>query len=602
MTPLHEKPPSPSPLLALVCLAIVHRHCSPWLALPLAQAARAQRVSPERVSRLATRAVVAFDPIIATFTRRGRPPGELATDTQATELALYRALLDVATSILRRLSARTRWLRPLVIGAWLQLRDTHPQLTQERFCQVLGQSPRTLRQWLRESTRNDSQKPLEPGLTKPPPNKPRTRGLRRPRFGFDTVLPDTQYAADTTDLRAFGVSLKLIAAQNVGGRDRDLLDSVLVDDHESAEHVVTALAEALADKPGAQLLHDQGTPYMSERVRACLEQVEVEQVPQREGDPQGKATIERAFGSAKDLARPLLRLTNALADKLPVLKRPDLASAASRLVLTTVLRAYQAGARACRRAEQQRGGLSEQQLAQAAERQRDDARATERSKRLLLTHLHALYDFARPIQRFVRDLRRYPLEVLQDADRAFRSQAHRDDIRDRASYFGAIVRTCFDAWRTERTRQQHELLQRDQRARGDAFVQAQQRAWRADPIQWLRDALDGLAAQWMPATGSLFAGGQGAALAWLEKSLELIAQGPAPRPIALGVLYDFRRANVDRIGPQGLDAIEKILLRELDRNAPLLDPTLHYTVQDGPANMRIPGLQRHPGPDLPLRI
>ena len=86
----------------------------------------------------------------------------------------------------------------------------------------------------------DERAPVSP--VAPPPEKKRPKKLspRRPRFGFDVTLPDTQVATDTTDLEAFGVSLKLVAAQDVGGRDQDLFDSIIVDNRESADHVVRA--------------------------------------------------------------------------------------------------------------------------------------------------------------------------------------------------------------------------------------------------------------------------------------------------------------------------------------------------------------------------
>ena len=71
--------------------------------------------------------------------------------------------------------------------------------------------------------RNQTHNATEPGKGKDQDrkalkNNTRDRGPRRPRFGFDVVLPQTQIGADTTDLNAFGVPLKLVAAQDIGGR------------------------------------------------------------------------------------------------------------------------------------------------------------------------------------------------------------------------------------------------------------------------------------------------------------------------------------------------------------------------------------------------
>jgi len=94
------------------------------------------------------------------------------------------------------------------------------------------------------------------------------------------TLPETQYAADTTDLCAFGVPLKLVAAQDIGGRDEMLFGAVIVDESESAAHVVQVLAEALAGYSGAQVLTDQGTPYMAEAMKRAMDELTIEHAPQ----------------------------------------------------------------------------------------------------------------------------------------------------------------------------------------------------------------------------------------------------------------------------------------------------------------------------------
>ncbi|MDH5674285.1 MAG: hypothetical protein OEZ06_19180 [Myxococcales bacterium] len=60
----------------------------------------------------------------------------------------------------------------------------------------------------------------------------------------------------------------MVAAQDVGGRERDPLDAVKVDSTESAEHVAKVRTEALRDKAGTRLLTDRGSPYMARRVAA----------------------------------------------------------------------------------------------------------------------------------------------------------------------------------------------------------------------------------------------------------------------------------------------------------------------------------------------
>jgi hypothetical protein len=566
MTASHTSPKKPTPLLALICLAIVQRLRPNWLAVPLTQAAAQERVNPERLSRLATRALGTFESIIGKLTRKGRPPADRAGENAATELALTRGLLEVATSILAYVPLRRAAVRALLVGAYLRLRCEYPRLTQKRFCETLSIPARTLRAWLAQTPRAAAPPPIDANdpsqHTKR--RRRRRRGPRRPRFGFDVTVPDSQFAADTTDLSAFGVPLKLIAAQDVGGRDTDLLDAILVDDHECAEHVVKVLTQALADRPGAQLLSDQGTPYLAEQTRAALDELEVEHAVQREADPLGKATIERAFGTAKSIAAPILHLTNRIALAVPALADALLARAVATLLLTALLRAYQAGARAARRADDARAGVDLAALERAAEQSRHRARADQRSARLLLEHIHRAYQLDGPLRTFVRTFRRFPLPVLHAAERDFAKQAHRDDIRNRTAYFARLVRFADDAHRNRLARERSDRAISERIKRRQRRVDAERAAWLADPAAWLRDALDAVAAQW--SDGRLLFGGAGLASAWITEALSRLFHSHGSlhtADLAAGVFRAFEPDVLPRIGPDGVAAVRAVLLRHL---------------------------------------
>ncbi len=188
----------------------------------------------------------------------------------------------MATTLLRQVNFRHRALRALAVGAWLRLRTELPQLTQERFCETLALPTRTLRSWLQhhpstaEALPDRKQPPARFGPRKRSANP---RKPRRPRFSFDLVVPDTQLGADTTDLSVLGVSLKLVAAQDIGGRDENLFDQVVIDDHEDAEHVVNVLVAAIAGQQAIQIITDQGTPYMAKATRDALDQLGAEHAP-----------------------------------------------------------------------------------------------------------------------------------------------------------------------------------------------------------------------------------------------------------------------------------------------------------------------------------
>ncbi len=565
MSSSHISQLKPSPLLAIVCLAIVSRLRPTWVTIPLKQAACEEGINPQRLSRVSSRVIAGFETVLKAATRIGRPTGDHLGETNETELAVTRALLGVAQSILAHVPLRKTAVHALVVGSWLRLHEEHPQLTQSRFCKTLGLPERTLRSWIKKSPPSSSAESTSSPVAPTRPPRPRKRPPRRPRFGFDVILDDTQFAADTTDLSAFDVSLKLIAAQDIGGRDQDLFDAIIVDDHESADLVAEVLTNALRDLPGAQAITDQGTPYLAKLTRDTLDDLEVEHAPQREADPQGKATVERAFETVKSIARPLLILTNRIARAVPTLSNPTLAKAATTLLLTALLRAYQAGARATRRADDARSGIDVDALQRVAKQSRERARAEDRSARLLLEHIHGAYQIDRPLRDFVRGFRRFPLSVLHVAERDFARQAHRDDIRNRAAYFGALVRFANDAHRKNRAGERNNRATTERLEKQNRRADAQHAAWLADPAAWLRDALDTVADQWHD--GRLLFGGSGLATTWMTQALArlLHLHGPlVTADVTAGVFSAFQQAALPRIHRDGVAAVRAVLCRHLD--------------------------------------
>ena len=594
-SPSHDPPSRPSVLLALVCLAIVQRLRPQWLAVTIVEAARANDQSAERVSRLCSRAIPAFEATLQSLTRIGRPRRtDSDREQNAQELATVRSLLEVATAILRHLPLRSRTVRSLLLGAWLRLAAEHGSLTQERFCQSLALSPRTLRSWLAHLPRTPADPPPAPCV----PHPPRKRPPQRRRFSFDLVLPQTQLAADTSHLQALGVPLDLIASQDIGGRDQALFESIIVDDQENAELVIRCLTEAIDDREGFQVVIDQGTPYMAEATRAALEELGAEHAPQREGTPTDKATIERAFRSVKTFARPLLDLTNRIADFLPALKRPDLAKALTTLVLTALLRAYQSGARAARRADDQRAGLDPATLSRVAAESRAKARVHDQSKRLRLQAIHRDYHLDGSAADFIRAFRRFPLAVIAAAERAFASQAHRDDIRNRNAYFAALLRRSHDELLSERIRRKTEQARHHQQLRDIARLQAERQARHHNPVAGLTAALEILPEYWDPRRQKLLFDGAGPGRAGARTSIERLTEihGPqAAADVAAALLRDFAAANADRLEPAAVTAIDN-LVRQLLPTPPKPPTTPTCTADFASTILRRVGHPQHSPP------
>ena len=158
----HASAPVTTSLLTILCVALVHRDRPDWLAIGVGDAARAAALSPERVSRLASRVARPFADIVDTFIRRGRPTR--IEDPVRAELVTLRALLAVATAALALVPLRRPAVGALLVGAWLRLSTELPSLTKSAFCKALSLPERTLRHWLAH--------PPVARTTPPPPSPP----------------------------------------------------------------------------------------------------------------------------------------------------------------------------------------------------------------------------------------------------------------------------------------------------------------------------------------------------------------------------------------------------------------------------------------------
>ncbi len=166
----------------------------------------------------------------------------------------------------------------------------------------------------------------------------------------------------------------------------------------------------------------------------------------------------------------------------------------------------------------------------------------------------------------MRRLRRFALPVLREAERAFGGQAHRDDIKKRASYFAKIVRSCNDEYLKRRAKKR-DAEQTLERVRNDQRRATQQAEAQGDDLTaWLHSGLEALAAQWQPDKRELLfdgVGGRAPLRGALRRLLELhpIADASA---LALGALAAFEPTWRERIGADGVSAVGDLFKRELD--------------------------------------
>jgi hypothetical protein len=361
----------------------------------------------------------------------------------------------------------------------------------------------------------------------------------------------------------------------------------------------------LRDCPGVQALTDQGTPYMAAATKIAIDELQAEHAPQKEGDPTGKSTVERGLGSLKDALSPLLSLSDRLAELVPSLRSADLAIPFARLLAGCALRAYQAGARATRRAVEATGNASEDTLVRAAARAREAARSTERSARLLLAHLHGLFLFSTSATRFVEHYRRYPLEVLRSAEASLRNRflmRGAPDVRAIDCYFAALVRNHFAEHRSRRaTADASRSLQQRLRLQHYEADHAE-RSRSADPALWLRQALDLVALQWLPTERHLPFDGAGVGVGWMRGALDLLLRRHGclgTNDIAAGVLGQFRLACLPALGNDGIHVVAAILERELAQAHARHQPDLG--LDPACAIPRAIGLSTRSTPPSPLR-
>jgi len=554
----------PSRLVALVCASIVGAYKRDWLSHPVTDLLHEDDPVPETLSRLKARLLPEIVRLVEKAHRRGR---RSALETNQAELAALRAKLactkaqlELAASVISTRGIRHSGLQQRIVVAAEDLRRQH-RLPFALFCSTLGIPQRTFRSW--RSRRN--RPPASPPTVAASP-KPAARSRNEGRFALELCPPDLQTLADTTSISAFGIDLRLVASQDPGRRREDLLSAFAARTEENADIVVEVITKAVAELPGAQVIVDQGTPYLAETTRAACETLELEHEPQKEGAPTEKATLERAFGTIKGLLAPLLKLTDRLAAALPALRCPELAKAALTLLLVAFLRVWRAASR-----ERHHLALVESDpaaLRDIVQKAREQARADNRSRRLFLQQMHADYHFEQFVSRdaFVRAHRRHALEDIQAAERILRERACRCRIQRCDLYFVGILRRVAEEGRARRAAEIAAREDQRQRQRERAAQTALEMHFTAHPDQRFVLALDALAEQHQ----TFWAGGHGAPRAELRLALrDMQRRAPLVWRYDVDALWGAWAATSGGAPQSSLSAIHHILEHERAVLAPI---------------------------------
>ncbi len=581
--------PRPSRMLALVAASLVASYDPHWLAGSVAERAREAGVRPDRVCRVKARVLATLEDLVARATRRGRPAAR-EDDGEGARAGAAEALLAVTTSVLGKLRLGGRALQDELVAAHERLRRDHA-VDLRRFCQALGLPERTFRSWRRRESRPPS--PPAPSPEPPATTAPRPR---RGRFALEVTPAGVQAMADTTDWELFGVALKILAVQDPGARGLRTWEAGAVETGEDAQKVIDVVRDALGERPGTQLVTDQGTPYLADAARAAYEEMELEHAPQKEGDPIGKSPLERSFRSVKDALAPLARLTARIAQAVPALGRPDFAAAVGRVLLGTFL----AVDLAARRSSLTSGAAPDPRAFDAlAERSREKARAEDRSRKLTLARIHAEYDMPGSRTDFVRRFRLHRAEDVLEAERRMGTYACRCHARLCDRYLAAILRNVAHESAARRSAERRAELARIAEQGARARIEARNRLRREQPEDGVVAGLDRVAEQWdetahrfvLPRVGPLRG-------ALRHACAHLAATDPLGARDRAQVAWQRWSDHRTQLGDDARREIRAALERTLDET---LSATPHSTPQLADAIFRTNN-NRHPPPPPHLRI
>lgn len=402
-------------------------------------------------------------------------------------------------------------------------------ITQQEFCAALPVPQRTFQSWMHRP-------PAPPKPPPSPPARPRSprKDRRRGRFDLEHTLPGLQVMADTTQLELFAVPMRLVAVQDPGNRDSDLWEAFDLDEVEDAKKVSAVIEAATADRPGLQLITDQGRPYLAKEAREAYEAAGLEHRPAKEHTPTAKATLERSFGIIKPVLMPIVNFTRELTHRIQALRDGRLAQIVGRYVIALALDAYRLGIARAEALAETPTPRDRELLAAIAAEQREAVSEARASRRQFLERLHDEFQMEGSRELFVRSLKdRYALEDLEAAERAFRAAPRcRCAVKKCDRYYVAILRRIVEEAEGRRRQARRRHLDHCRR-RNEAHAEAvRQEALERSPEARVSRGLDLLAAQWIPQKSGLWANGSGIGLTHVRGGLNSLISRDGPSAAA----------------------------------------------------------------------
>jgi hypothetical protein len=401
---------------------------------------------------------------------------------------------------------------------------------------------------------------------------------------------------DTTDWKILEESLKLVALQDPGNRLNRLFEDYGVFTQERSQEIIEVVSNHASTRPGLQLITDQGSPYMAEAARQAYENLECDHVPQKESTPTAKATLERAFRSVKEALEPFVSMTNRLAERVPLLKSPELARPLGQLLIALFLKVYLMAAKDSRHPLE---GCSREHLEIIAQEQREKSRQEDHSKRLLLTQIHEAYVMAGSKEQFVRVHRRHALEDIQEAERRLRAKACRCIAKACDRYFAAILRNVAEEGKTRRRREREAQLKRHELKKQWVAVAEERRRQTENPELFYYEGLDYLALQWLPEQKTFFSGGHGPGRGMMKRATQLLSdRNPWAYQDQIQSLWKSWKNENRNLDPLQIQAVEEMVQEIVKRDGkhPSLNDTISHIVKG-----KLPNNQHSP-PHKILRI
>jgi hypothetical protein len=528
-------------ILALVAALIIASFDRRWLARPVTELIPpGSGIRLDWLSRLKSRLMGPLHAALELALMPGRRAQEPAPHTAV-------VLDDELARIKKRYEARMRTekkarVQEWIVGVYARLEREYA-LSVKFFCKSLGIVERTFRTWRNREARPISAPP-------PPEPKPEPRPRGEGRFDLEHTLPGIQQLADTTDWEILGIPLKVMASQDPGERRTDLWSGFRVKEAESGQ-VIMDLVDEVAE-PGTQVITDRGTPYMSQT--GSMDEREMEHAPCKEYTPTEKATKERAFWTVKDALAPLVEFFHQLCERIPELRRPDIAVELATLLLTVFLRVYHLGHR------DRRHPLEDHDpdvLRCIADEQREKARSDFVSKLSTLGRIHDQYDMQMSRMRFVRGHRAHALADIVEAERRMRPAARRGDVKVPHLYFATVLNDIAEHNRPRRSKTRDQQKKASLEKQNERRRKARWEQLDADPVLRLHRGLDMLSTQ--SRRGRLLLDGVGPGRGLLVSAIDEMATTD-PLGFRDDVRLECRRWRADkRIGRQAWTAIADLV-------------------------------------------